>query len=104
MFQSRLRLNDNLVHIDECGEVSRLISALRRQARLFTAFCLAGFTIGTLYLVVAKPLYTASASIIIDNRQVRAVHDVSTLSDWPILDNAEVESQLEVLRSEKVGL
>jgi succinoglycan biosynthesis transport protein ExoP len=104
MFQSRLRLNDNLVHIDECVGVSRLISALRRQARLFTAFCLAGVAIGTLYLMIAKPLYTASANIIIDNRQVRAVHDVSTLSDWPILDNAEVESQAEVLRSEKVGL
>jgi succinoglycan biosynthesis transport protein ExoP len=104
MFQSRLRLNDNLVHIDESVQVSRLISALRRQARLFTAFCLAGVAFGTLYLMTAKPLYTASANIIIDNRQVRAVHDVSTLAEWPILDNAEVESQVEVLRSEKVGL
>jgi succinoglycan biosynthesis transport protein ExoP len=104
MFQSRLRLNDNLVHIDESVQVSRLISAFRRQARLFTAFCLAGVAFGTLYLMTAKPLYTASANIIIDNRQVRAVHDVSTLAEWPILDNAEVESQVEVLRSEKVGL
>jgi succinoglycan biosynthesis transport protein ExoP len=108
MFQPRSRLKDNLVHIDEsvraAPNISRLISALRRQARLFTAFCLAGVAFGTLYLMAAKPLYTASANIIIDNRQVRAVHDVSPLAERPILDNAEVESQAEVLRSEKVGL
>ena len=108
MFQPRSRLKDNLVHIDEsvraAPNISRLISALRRQARLITAFCLAGVAFGTLYFMIAKPLYTASAKIIIDNRQVRAVHDVSTLAERPILDNAEVESQVEVLRSEKVGL
>ncbi len=84
---------------------SRLISALRRHTRLVTAFCLAGVAVGTLYVMKATPLYTASASIIIDNRQVRAVHDISTLSDPPTLEIAEaIESQVEVLRSEEVGL
>jgi succinoglycan biosynthesis transport protein ExoP len=53
----------------------------------------------------ATPLYTASATIILESRQVRAVHDVSTLSDASPNDTAEiVESQLEVLGSQKVGL
>ena len=114
MFQSRLDLKDSPVldRADHLGEsaraapdISRQISTMRRQARLFTAVCLAGVAFGTLYVVTATPLYTASANIIIDNRQVRAVRDVSTLSDPKVPDAPEiVESQVEVLRSEKVGL
>ncbi|MGO8847679.1 MAG: GNVR domain-containing protein [Methylocella sp.] len=84
--------------------ISRLISAMRRQAKPFAACCIAGFSLGALYLMSEKPLYTASANIIIDNRHVRAVRDMSTLSDSPLLDAAEVESQVEVLRSEQIGL
>jgi succinoglycan biosynthesis transport protein ExoP len=84
--------------------ISRLISALRRHLALFIACCLAGVGLGTLYLITAVPLYTASANIMIDNRQVRAIHDVSTFSDSPTLDSSEIESHVEVLRSENVGL
>src|SRR5438034_9919168 len=95
MFQSRLLLKDNLVHLEEsvrvAPNISRLISAMRRQARLFTAFCLAGVAFGTLYLLTAKPLYTASTNVFIDNRQVRAM-DVSKLFESSILENGEVES------------
>jgi polysaccharide biosynthesis transport protein len=99
-------------HVEEsvksAAAVSRLISALRRQAGLFVAFCLLGMAFGVIYLINTTPLYTASTSIIIDNRQVRAIHDVSALSDSPPMDatgvSAEVESQVEILRSERVGL
>ena len=108
MFQSRLLLKDNLVHLDEsvrvAPNISRLISTMRRQARLFTAFCLAGVAFGTLFLLTAKPLYTASTNVFIDNRQARAIDDASKLFESSILDNGEVESQVEVLKSEKVGL
>ena len=114
MFQTPLRLKDGLgldrrELIDEpergVDNISRSISAMRRQARLFLAFALGGLAIGTAYVMTATPLYTASATIILDSRQVRAVHDVSTLSDASPNDTAEiVESQLEVLGSQNVGL
>jgi succinoglycan biosynthesis transport protein ExoP len=82
---------------------ARLISVMRRHTRLITIFCLAGVAVGIFYVVMAEPLYTASATIIIDNRQVLPIHEVST--DPTQLDTSEVvESQVEVLRSEKIGL
>jgi polysaccharide biosynthesis transport protein len=107
-----MRLNNGLSpdtdHIDEsvlaARAISRLISALRRHLVLFIGCCFATVGLGTLYLMTAVPLYTASANIMIDNRQVRALHDVSTFSDSPTLDSSEIESHVEVLRSENVGL
>jgi succinoglycan biosynthesis transport protein ExoP len=90
--------------VSAADNISRLISALRRRARLVIVFCLAGAAAGVLYIIVSTPLYTATAQIIIDNRQVRAVRDVSTLSDWPVEMAGVVDSQVEVLRSEEVGL
>ena len=118
MFQSRFPLNDKPgLDLDHDGAesaramvgVSRLISSLRRQAGLCAGFCLLGLVLGAIYYFSATPLYTATASIIIDNRQVRAIHDFSTLSDSPQQADAagisaEVDSQIEVLHSEQVGL
>ena len=114
MFLSPLSLTDSLGldradHIARfvraADNISRLFSAMRRHTKLFTAFCLAGVAVGTLYVMKTTALYTASAHIIIDNRQVRAVRDVSTLSDSPLMALTDVvESQVEVLRSKEVGL
>jgi len=114
MLQSRLPLRDTIglgsteliaESMLAAHNISRLISAVRRQAKLFLAFCLAGFVVGTIYVVTATPLYTASATIMLNSREVRALHDVSTLSDPQPYDTAEiVESQVELLRSEKIGL
>jgi polysaccharide biosynthesis transport protein len=112
LYQSPMRLTKSLgLDAERVNEsvmaaraISRLISALRRHSALFTGCCLAGVGLGTFYLITAVPLYTASAYIMIENRQVRALHDVSTFSDAPALDTAEIESHVEVLRSENVGL
>ncbi len=114
MLQSSWRLKDTLCldRAEPAGDAARaaenffrLVSAMRRQFGLFVAFCLVGIAVGTLYVMTATPLYTASATLILDNRQVRAVRDVSSLSDPVALDAPEVvESQVEVLRSEQVGL
>jgi succinoglycan biosynthesis transport protein ExoP len=87
-------------------KVSRMLSAARRHMLVVGGFCLAGIAVGSLYVVTATPVYTASARIFIDNRQVRAVRDVSALADEPSagLVAEAVESQAEVLRGESVGL
>jgi succinoglycan biosynthesis transport protein ExoP len=113
MFQGSLALK-NAFGLDRTEDVnhsvtaadnfSRLISALRRHTTLIIAVCLAGVSIGTLYITRTTPLYKAAAQVIIDNRQVRAIRDVSTLDDGPLEMAGVVDSQVEVLRSEEVGL
>ncbi|MDQ6868934.1 MAG: AAA family ATPase [Pseudomonadota bacterium] len=113
MFRSPLPLKDGLgldraervnASVPAAHNISRLISASRRQARVIIACCLAGGAVGTLFIKTATPLYTASAAIIIDNRPVRALRDISSLPDSLVLDNDPLESQVEVLRSEQLGL
>ena len=84
--------------------ISHLISVGRRQIVPFLACCLIALALAAFYVTTATPLYTASANLIIDNRQVRSVQELSPLSDSPSLDTAAVESQAEVLRSAQVGL
>jgi polysaccharide biosynthesis transport protein len=79
--------------------ISRLISIARRQARVIIACCLAGGAVGALIIKTATPLYTASAAITVDDRQARVFRDITVLESPD-----EVESQVEVLRSEQVGL
>jgi succinoglycan biosynthesis transport protein ExoP len=79
--------------------ISRLVSIARRQARVIIACCLAGGAVGTLIIMTATPLYTASAAITVDDRQARVFRDI-TVPGSP----DEVESQVQVLRSEQVGL
>jgi len=113
MLQSRVRLNANVgmnqaaFSDDSAGNahrISLMISAARRQMIPFIACALVAIALGFVYLAMATPLYTASSEIIIDNRQVRAVQELSTLSDSPALDTAAIESQVEVLLSRQVAL
>ena len=110
---TRLRLNDKigLERADQSKEgshpsinISQIISVMRRQAIPFFAFCLFGLASGIAYVITAKPLYTATVPIGLDNRQVRALNSVAMLPDAPPADSAEIEGQIEVLRSEKLGL
>src|SRR5271166_4205774 len=113
LYLSRLRSNNKfgLEHVEQTEEgshssisISHIISVMRRHAIPFFAFCVIGLASGIAYVITAKPLYTATVHISLDNRQVRALHDVSMLSDAPPADSGEIESQVEVLRSEKLGL
>ena len=113
MLQSRVRLNANVgmnqaaFSDDFAGNahrISLMISAARRQMIPFISCALVAIAFGFVYLAMATPLYTASSEIIIDNRQVRAVQELSTLSNSPALDTAAIESQVEVLLSRQVAL
>jgi polysaccharide biosynthesis transport protein len=85
--------------------LSQFVSAVRRQSLLLIGCCLGGLLLGAGYLAVAVPRYTATANIMIDTRQVRALRDVSMLSDSPGgVDAPELESQVEILRSPKIVL
>jgi polysaccharide biosynthesis transport protein len=108
---SRFHLNDcvdsersALVGLPSPISIAHIISVMRRQAKPFLVFCLVGLISGIAYVITVKPLYTATVNIILDNREVRALHDVSILNDAPHADSAEIESQTEILRSETLGM
>lgn len=82
----------------------RLIAAIRRQAPIAALCVAAGLATGLIYLLLAQPLYTATANVMIDPGQLRMGHENPQGTEPAPPDNTIIESQVEVFRSEKVGL
>ena len=75
---------------------------VKRYSKTIMVFTLLGIVVAGAYAFTAAPLYTARTQIIIDPSLPQAMqqsHQDGIFS----LDNAQVESQLEVLRSEKIA-
>jgi polysaccharide biosynthesis transport protein len=83
---------------------ARLIAAVRRQALVAAGCMAAGLIVGTIYLLTATPLYTATATLILDPGQVRVARDSPAGAEAAVPDSNMIDSQIEVLHSEKVGL
>lgn len=83
--------------------ISRLIAAVRRQAIIGAVCTVAGLAIGAVYVLIAVPLYTATASVMLDPDQLR-VGQGSAAGGESTAPDTVIESQLEVFRSEKVLL
>jgi polysaccharide biosynthesis transport protein len=84
--------------------VEQISGFLRRQypVLVFVTVCAVGFAL--VYLLTAPPRYTAHAMLMIDSSKMRVLQQQQTpLADVPI-DTAQVETQVEVLKSENIGL
>jgi succinoglycan biosynthesis transport protein ExoP len=79
------------------------VGFVRRQFPVIAFVALLAIVLGTIYMITARPSYTAQAQLMIDARKVQIFQQQSVLGDIPI-DTAQVESQVEVLRSENVAL
>jgi succinoglycan biosynthesis transport protein ExoP len=90
--------NDGIELID----LDRLLSALRRQAKLIIGGATAGLILGLAYVVSAVPLYTASADILIDKGTSKFVDELSTASGV-FEDDADMLSQVELLKSDRIS-
>jgi succinoglycan biosynthesis transport protein ExoP len=86
------------------GELERLIAAAWRQSRIISAGCVFGFVLGIAYIVTAVPQYTATTHLLLDNRRVRAVQDSYDVMLGIDGAGSAVESQVEVLKSDRVAL
>ena len=80
-----------------------VLAGARRQYKV-----IAGITIATVlaaigYIVAATPIYTSTADILLDGRQFGAV-DVSRDQANLSFNSTAIESQVEVLKSEKIAL
>jgi polysaccharide biosynthesis transport protein len=79
-----------------------VIRFVKRYYATILLATLAGIALALAYVFTATPLYTARTQLIIDPSLPQALRDNGSSSLFAI-DNAQVESQLEVLRSEKIA-
>ncbi|MDR6666633.1 polysaccharide biosynthesis tyrosine autokinase [Rhizobium sp. 1399] len=87
-------------------DVERLVAVVRRQWRI-VAVCMGIFAIlGLVYILTAVPKYTASTSVLIDrgNSQIANQMQASVAAALPIEDDASVLSEVELFKSDSIGL
>ena len=85
------------------GETYQLfVGFIRRQLPVIIIVTILAIVLGTIYAVTAQPTFTAQAQLIIDARKVQLFQQRSVFGDVPI-DTAQVESQVEILKSENIA-
>jgi polysaccharide biosynthesis transport protein len=85
--------------------IERVTGFVRRQFPIFVFVTPLALALGLLYYFTTPPSYTAHTKLIIDSSKMRVLQpqQPQTTTDMP-LDTAQVETQLEVLKSDRVGL
>ncbi len=78
------------------------VSFVRRQFPVIVFVTLLAIALGVIYVTTARPSFTAEAQLMIDAHKMQVFQQQSILGDIPI-DTAQVESQIEVLKSENVA-
>lgn len=82
------------------GDMVATVTRRWRGLALWLAICLAAAGI---YLHVTLPEYTASASVILEpHRQTTSTSESGSALSQQVLDSAQAESQIQVIRSERV--
>jgi succinoglycan biosynthesis transport protein ExoP len=82
--------------------LASFLAFVRRQARLIFIPATIVVLLGLVYLLTARPSYTAEALLLIDSRKNQLFQQQSVIGDFPI-DAAAVESQIEVIKSENIA-
>src|ERR1035437_2111642 len=78
------------------------VSFVRRQFSVIAFMTLLAIVLGAIYLITARASFTAEAQMMIDAHKLQVFQQQSILGDVPI-DTAQVESQIEILKSENVA-
>ena len=84
--------------------VEQLTGFIRRQFPIFVFVVACAIALGLVYLITTPASYTSHAMLLIDSSKLRVLHQQDEpLGDVPI-DTAQVETQVEILKSENIGL
>lgn len=81
----------------------KLFAMARRQFWVVVSLATIGLLIGLVYVLTAVPLYTARTHVMIDNRSMRALEDMSAMTAIGG-DQTAIDSEVEVIRSEQIGM
>lgn len=92
--------------VERTVDLYDIFGFLRRQWQLVAVLTLGSLALGTVYLMVTPPRYTANAVLMLDTRRLQLFKQQSVLSDESVLlsDAGAVESQLEFLRSKAIAV
>ncbi|VTZ51396.1 putative Succinoglycan biosynthesis transport protein ExoP [Methylocella tundrae] len=77
---------------------------MRRQWRLIAAACLVGIALGVLVLTLLPKKYTATASVFVDFLHPAGLTTQMAPATLGLVDPAAVESQIDILQSERVAI
>ena len=100
----RTPADESMSPISVADVIEWLTGFLGRQYLIFAIGLACALAAGIAYLSVAPPQYTATALLMIDRGKVRDLQvPGSSLGDGP-LDTVQVDTQVEVLRSDTIGL
>lgn len=84
-------------------DFDKLLAVVRRQWRVAAIAVGAALVLGIVYLLTAVPLYTATTNVMIDQSNGKLVDQLSVIGGG-LEDEASILSQVELLKSEKIGL
>ncbi|UFW88713.1 Wzz/FepE/Etk N-terminal domain-containing protein [Bradyrhizobium barranii] len=107
MFQPRDQFQPRAKYAIELGgttlSVDRVIDILRRQWPMIASIVGAALALVVIYLLVATPMFTANARILMDTRQTQVLDKDSGMSN-ALIDTGFVDSQVELLQSDDLLL
>lgn len=83
--------------------LEQITGFVRRQFPIFVFVIACTTAVGLVYLITTPPNYTSHAMLLIDSSKLRVLQHDAPMGDIPI-DTAQVETQVEVLKSENIGL
>ncbi len=89
--------------IEESVDVEKMLAIARRQWRIVATAVLVSVMLGIAYAITAVPLYTATAALLIDSGDNGLVSQLS-MDATGATDEATILSQVEVLKSDTIGL
>jgi capsular exopolysaccharide synthesis family protein len=99
---ARLDRSEETVLLSEVLE--QLAGFVRRQFPIFVFVLACTIALGAVYLLTTPPSFTSHAMLLIDSSKLRVLQQQDApLGDAPI-DTAQVETQVEILKSENIGL
>ena len=95
--------DDWLAQSEDGFDAERLIAIARRQYRIVLACLVVAAALGVGYVTTAVPVYVASADLLIDQNKSKLVQELSAVGAV-VGDDASVLSQVELLKSDRIGL
>ncbi|MEQ1941762.1 polysaccharide biosynthesis tyrosine autokinase [Mesorhizobium sp. VNQ89] len=86
--------------------IANLLAILRRRALLIGIAVAAMIVVGLLYIVTTKPMFDSTALVYLDieNAQLVGGNEQNTSGTPASLSDVDVNSQLQIIRSEKIAL
>jgi polysaccharide biosynthesis transport protein len=83
-------------------DLTKVVAFVKASRRIVICWTILGLAIALVYALTAVPEYTAFADLILDARKVQVFKDAPVVGDNAI-DVAQIESQVEVIRSEAIA-